>query len=104
MDYHLVYTQRALDDLAEIIGHIAENDSETASRFGNSLISHVELLTRFPRIGELIRKRAQIRKLIHSPISHLLSRPRIQASNRDRSHPPRQAETAKVGAASESLS
>jgi toxin ParE1/3/4 len=67
VDYKLVYTQRALDDLAEIVGYIAEDDVESASHFGNSLISHVELLARFPRMGTLIRKRAHARKLVHSP-------------------------------------
>ncbi len=67
MDYRLLYTQKALSDLAEIIGHIAEDDAEAASHFGSSLIDHVELLARFPRMGGLIRKRAQVRKLLHSP-------------------------------------
>src|SRR5690242_9245706 len=37
VDYRLLYTQRSLGDLADIIGHIAEDDPEAASRFGNSL-------------------------------------------------------------------
>ena len=67
MDYRLVYTQKALANLAEIIGHIAEDDAQAASRFGNSLVSHVELLARFPRMGGLIRRRTVVRKLLHSP-------------------------------------
>lgn len=68
MDYRLFYTQKALSDLAEIIGYIAEDDTEAASRFGNSLLDHVELLARYPRIGGIIRKRKQVRKLVHSPV------------------------------------
>jgi plasmid stabilization system protein ParE len=68
VDYSLFYTQRSLDDLAEILGHIAEDDCEAASRFGNSLLDHVELLTRFPRMGAIIRKRSRVRKLLHSPV------------------------------------
>lgn len=68
MDYRLLITQRALNDLAEIIGHIAEDDAEAASRFGTSLLDHIELLTRFPRMGGTIRKRSRVRKLSHSPI------------------------------------
>jgi plasmid stabilization system protein ParE len=68
MDYRLLFTQRALNDLAEIIGHIAEDDPEAASRFGISLLDHVELLTRFPRMGSTIRKRSRVRKLFHSPM------------------------------------
>lgn len=68
MDYRLLITQRALNDLAEIIGHIAEDDAEAASRFGTSLLDHIELLARFPRMGSTIRKRSRVRKLSHSPI------------------------------------
>jgi toxin ParE1/3/4 len=67
VDYRLVYTKKALNDLAEIIGHIAEDDAQNASRFGNSLLAHVELLARFPRMGGAIRKRPLVRKLLHSP-------------------------------------
>jgi plasmid stabilization system protein ParE len=67
VDYRLVSTQKALNDLAETIEHIAEDDTEAASRFGSSLIAHVDLLTRFPRMGSLIRKRLSVRKLLHSP-------------------------------------
>jgi plasmid stabilization system protein ParE len=56
-----------LNDLAEIIGRIAEDDADAASRFGNSLLDHVDLLARFPRMGGIIRNRPQVRKLVHSP-------------------------------------
>lgn len=49
MDYRLLFTQRALNDLAEIIAYIAQDDPEAASRFGDSLLDHIELLTRFRR-------------------------------------------------------
>ena len=68
MDYKLLFTQRALRDLSGIIGYIAEDDAETASRFGKTLLDHVDLLGRFPRMGGTIRKRSRVRKLVHSPI------------------------------------
>jgi len=68
VDYRLLYTQKALNDLAEIVGHIAEEDAQAASRFGSSLLDHIDLLTRFPRMGGAIRKRRRVRKLLHSPI------------------------------------
>jgi plasmid stabilization system protein ParE len=67
VDYRLFYTQRALNDLAEIIGHIAEGDADAAPRFGSSLLDHVDLLARFPRMGSIVRRRPQVRKLVHSP-------------------------------------
>jgi plasmid stabilization system protein ParE len=68
VDFRLRFMQKALSDLADIVGRIAEDDPEAAGRFGNSLLDHVELLTRFPRMGSTIRKRARVRKLSHSPI------------------------------------
>jgi plasmid stabilization system protein ParE len=68
VDFRLQYTQRSLDDLAEIIRHIAQDDAEAASRFGNSLLDHVDLLVRFPRMGSVLGKRPSVRKLLHSPI------------------------------------
>ena len=68
MDYHLLFRQRALSDLAEIVGYIAMDDDKAASRFGRALLDHVDLLGRFPRMGNTIRKRSCVRKLVHSPI------------------------------------
>lgn len=68
MDYRILFTQRALSDLAEIIGFIAEDDAEAAAQFGSTLLDHVDLLSRFPRMGGVIRKKSRIRKLQHSPV------------------------------------
>jgi len=68
VDYRLLFTQKALDDFAEIIGHAAEDDAEAALRFGTALLDHVELLERFPRMGGRVRKRSSVRKLLHSPV------------------------------------
>lgn len=54
--------------LAEIIGHIAEDDGKSAARFGSTLLDHIELLIRFPRMGGTIRERSKVGKLSHSPI------------------------------------
>ena len=68
MDFRLLYSQRALNDLEEIVGYIAEDDASAAELFGDSLLDHLELLERFPRIGAPTRKKAEVRKLMHSPI------------------------------------
>jgi plasmid stabilization system protein ParE len=68
VDYRLLFTQRALSDLSEIVGHIAQDDDEAASRFGKALLDHVDLLGRFPRVGNTTRKKSRVRKLVHSPI------------------------------------
>ena len=68
MDYPLLYSQRSLNDLGEILGHNAEEDAEAAYRFGASLLDHLDLLRRFPRLGGVIRKRSWVRRLLHSPL------------------------------------
>jgi len=68
VDYRLLYTQRSLNDLADLFRPAAEDDAAAASRFGKGLLDHLELLARFPRMGAVIRKRPRVRKLIHSPI------------------------------------
>jgi plasmid stabilization system protein ParE len=44
------------------------DDDKAASRFGRALLDHVDLLGRFPRMGNTIRKRPCVRKPVHSPI------------------------------------
>jgi len=50
------------------VGRIAQDDGEAASRLGEALLDHVDMLGRFPRMGNTIRKRPRVRKLVHSPI------------------------------------
>jgi plasmid stabilization system protein ParE len=67
MDFRLLYTQAGLDDLAQIVGHIADDDGAVASRFGSALLDHVDLLGRFPRMGSVVDGRAGVRRLVHTP-------------------------------------
>ena len=61
MDYYrLLFTQRALNDFADIVVYIAEDDDEAASCFGAALLDHVDLLKRFPRMGTGDRKRSLV--------------------------------------------
>lgn len=68
MDYRILFTQRALSDLAEIIGFVTEDNPEAATQFRTALLDHIDLLSRFPRMGGAIRKRSRVRKLQHSPV------------------------------------
>lgn len=68
MDHRILCTKRALNDLAGIVKHIAQDDDAAASRFGSALLDHVDLLGRFPRMGSAIRQHSKVRKLVHSPI------------------------------------
>jgi plasmid stabilization system protein ParE len=68
VDYRILVTQKALNDLASLVSHIAEDDADAASRFGNALLNHVDLLSRFPFMGTAIGRRLRVRKLVHSPV------------------------------------
>jgi plasmid stabilization system protein ParE len=52
VDYRLLFTQRALNDLSGIVGHIADDDGEAATRFGEALLDHVDLLGTVPTHGK----------------------------------------------------
>jgi plasmid stabilization system protein ParE len=68
VDFRVVYTQKALNDLANIVTYIANHDATSAVRFSGPLLDHIELLAQFPRMGSLVKKRVGVRKLLHSPI------------------------------------
>jgi len=59
LDYRILFSQRALSDLS--VGHFELDDNEAGTRFGEALFDHVDLLGRFPRIGNIIRKRSRVR-------------------------------------------
>jgi plasmid stabilization system protein ParE len=67
VDYRLVYTEKAVNDFAEVFRHISDDGPVAASSFGRSLKDHFGLLTRFPHMGGTIRKRMGVRKLVYSP-------------------------------------
>src|SRR5258708_19512342 len=45
---------KSVNGSSRLISHIAEDDEDAASLFGSSLLDHVELFTRFPRMGGAI--------------------------------------------------
>ena len=68
MDYRVVFTKKALAELAEIANYISVDSPDTSARFGNALLDHVSLLERFPRMGSVISEKPQVRRLVHGPI------------------------------------
>ena len=53
MDFKLIWTERALADLAEIIRHYREDEHspEAAKKVGAAIIERIEVLQSFPDIG-----------------------------------------------------
>jgi plasmid stabilization system protein ParE len=68
VDCRILYSQRSLNDLSDFLWRTAKEDAEAASRFGTSILDHIDLLASFPRLGAAILKRLGVRKLIHTPL------------------------------------
>jgi len=51
MDFKVIWSDTAIEDLKEICDYIAEDDSQAAQRIGDGLLDHVRILASFPFIG-----------------------------------------------------
>ncbi len=69
MDYGIIWTQSALEDLRELVRYIAADDPIAAERFGNAIISRVEGIQSFPRIGRVVPEVGDdlVREIILAP-------------------------------------
>lgn len=69
MDYQIVWSKPALQDLHDLVRYIAADDSTTAMRFGERIITKVEGLASFPRIGRIVPELRDdlIREVILTP-------------------------------------
>ena len=69
MDYRIVWTVTALEDLRDLVRYIAADDRATARRFGDRMIKRIEGLAGFPRIGRKVPEYQNdlIREVILTP-------------------------------------
>lgn len=69
MAFKIVWTAQALEDLGGIVRFIAMDNPEAAERFGYLLISKVDALASFPRLGRIVPEigRETIREVIARP-------------------------------------
>ena len=68
MAYKILFTEDALVDLEVLLSFIRADNATAAERLGRALLSHVELLQDFPRLGGAVAGRRGIRMLVHFPI------------------------------------
>ena len=68
MDFKIRITQAAIADFEEILDYSWANFPGTAERFANSLLNHLDLLRRFPRVGSIRPLRPGVRMMVHFPI------------------------------------
>jgi plasmid stabilization system protein ParE len=57
MDFRIVWTAPALEDLEALVRYIAQDDATAAARIGDKIVDHVSVLASFPEIGPVYRRR-----------------------------------------------
>lgn len=51
MDFKVIWTEAAIEDLREICSYIAQDNPEAATAMGQRILAHVRILSAFPFIG-----------------------------------------------------
>ena len=69
MAFQIVWSEIALSDLRDLVRYIARDDRQVARRFGDLIVSKVESLQSFPRIGRIVPEYREecLRELIVPP-------------------------------------
>ena len=63
MDYKVVWSDLALEDLQLILHHLSEHQPQAALGVVTKIIERVETLERFPSAGDVYRKQGPIRQV-----------------------------------------
>lgn len=56
MDFKVIWTEPAIENLREITAYISRDNRAAAEKFGADLFQHVEVLQTFPFIGPNFRR------------------------------------------------
>ena len=69
MDYKIIFSDPAIDDLEGIVRFIGKDNPPAAARFGGKLIASVRNLANFPRMGRVVPELndEDIREIIFKP-------------------------------------
>jgi toxin ParE1/3/4 len=69
MAFRIVWSETALADLRDLVRYIARDDPQVARRFGDLIITKVQSLKTFPRIGRIVPefRNDRLRELITAP-------------------------------------
>ena len=67
MDYKVILSPLALEDLEQICRYVAEDDPSAAQRVGMRLLDQAETLCRLPYRGATVRRRPDVRKVLLRP-------------------------------------
>jgi toxin ParE1/3/4 len=69
MAFRVVWSETALADLRDLVRYIARDDRQVAKRFGELIVTKVQSLQPFPRIGRIVPeyREDRLRELIMAP-------------------------------------
>ncbi|HWF20004.1 MAG TPA: type II toxin-antitoxin system RelE/ParE family toxin [Verrucomicrobiae bacterium] len=69
MDYKIVWSDRSLSNLKEIVQFIAEDNALAAERMGNTIIKRASFLAQFPQLGAVFSglRRDDVREIAAPP-------------------------------------
>lgn len=67
MDWQVILSPLALDDLEQIVRYVTQHDPQAAERLGNRLLDHAESLREVPQRRGPVRSRPGVRKLLLWP-------------------------------------
>jgi len=69
MDFRIVWTAPAIEDLEGLVRYIAQGDATAAVQVGDKIVDHVGVLADFPEIGPVYRRRpaGDVRQIICRP-------------------------------------
>ena len=69
MAFRIVWSETALTDLRDLVRYIARDDRQDAKRFGDLIVTKVQSLQAFPRIGRIVPefREDHLRELIMAP-------------------------------------
>ena len=67
MDYKIILSPQAMDDIEAIVRRIAKDNPVAAERVGYALLDRVMILGSFPFLGSPVPRKRGIRKLVSYP-------------------------------------
>ena len=69
MDYKVIWSDAAIEDLKNICSYVARQDSQAARKLGEGILEHVHILSTFPFIGPTYPRGASgpLREIVFRP-------------------------------------
>ena len=69
MDYKIIWSDSAIEDLRSICSYVAQDNPEAALRLGKGILNHVHILSTFPFIGPTYPRgaRGPLREIVFRP-------------------------------------